>query len=46
MYAASEGRGNLGIPKKVAKEYIKEKPKKSLPRKVAIKRRKDSGGSY
>jgi hypothetical protein len=46
MYAASEGRGNLGIPKAVAKEYIKETPKKALPRKVAIKRRKGNDGSY
>lgn len=49
MYAASEGRGNLGIPKKVAKEYIEATPKKayaSMPRKVAIKRRKKNDGSY
>lgn len=49
MYAAAEGRGNLGIPKSVAKEYIEATPKKAyknMPRKVAIKRRKNSGGSY
>ena len=27
MYAAAEGRGQTGIPKKVAKEYIAATPK-------------------
>lgn len=49
MYAAASGNSKVGIPKKVAKEYIKSTPKKAykkMPRKVAIKRRSNSGGSY
>jgi hypothetical protein len=30
MYAAAEGRGESEIPKKVAKKFIKETPKKSI----------------
>jgi hypothetical protein len=46
MYAAAEGRGQTGIPKKVAKEYIAATPKSAyadLPerakRRVAMKRK-------
>lgn len=49
MYAAASGKGNLGIPKKVAKEYIEATPKKAygkMPRKVAMKRRSGNDGSY
>ena len=49
MYAATSGKSDIGIPKKVAKEYIKSTPKKayaSMPRKVAMKRRSSGGGSY
>ena len=36
MYAAAEGKSTLGIPKKVAKEFIKAgKAKKDLPQKKA-----------
>lgn len=39
MYAASEGKSTLGIPKKVAKEFIKAGPaKKNLPAKKATGR--------
>ena len=35
MYAAAKGKSTLGIPKKVAKEFIKEdKPGKLPPRKT------------
>lgn len=43
MYAAAAGKSNVGIPKKVAEEYIEATPKsayKSMPRKVAAKRKK------
>jgi len=31
MYAAASGKGNIGIPKKVAKKFIKHrKPKKTI----------------
>jgi hypothetical protein len=46
MYAAAEGRGQTGIPKKVAKEYIAATPKSAyadLPerakRRAAMKRK-------
>ncbi len=46
MYAAAEGRGQTGIPKKVAKEYIAATPKSAyadLPerakRRMALKRK-------
>lgn len=36
MYAAAQGKSTLGIPKKVAKEFIKAGPaKKNLPAKKA-----------
>lgn len=36
MYAASKGNSTLGIPKKVAKEYIKSgKEKSNLPERKA-----------
>lgn len=39
MYAAAEGKSTLGIPKKVAKEFIKAGPaKKNLPAKKATGR--------
>jgi hypothetical protein len=35
MYAAAEGKSTLGIPKKVAKEFVKAgKAKPNLPQKV------------
>jgi hypothetical protein len=46
MYAAAEGRGQTGIPKSVAREYIEATPKRSyadMPerakRKAALKRK-------
>jgi hypothetical protein len=30
MYAAAAGKSTLGIPKKVAREFIRETPKKKL----------------
>ena len=46
MYAAASGKGQTGIPKKVAKEYIEATPKSAygkMPerasRKVAMKRK-------
>lgn len=47
MYAAASGKGETGIPKKVAKEMIEATPKKAyakMPekagaRKVAVKRK-------
>lgn len=43
MYAAASGKSNVGIPRKVAEEYIEATPKSSyakMPRKVAAKRKK------
>lgn len=38
MYAATAGKSTLGIPKKVAKEYIKAGPaSKNLPKRVPKK---------
>ena len=38
MYAAAEGKSTLGIPKKVAKEFIKAgKAKPNLPKTVSKK---------
>jgi len=35
MYAAAEGKSTLGIPKKVAKEFVKAGPaSKNLPKQV------------
>ena len=35
MYAAAEGKSNIGIPKKVGKEFVKAgKAKPNLPQKV------------
>jgi hypothetical protein len=35
MYAAAEGKSNIGIPKKVGKEFVKAGPaSKNLPNKV------------
>lgn len=34
MYAAAEGAGNIGIPKKVGKEFVKGDPGGALPKKV------------
>jgi hypothetical protein len=46
MYAAAEGRGQTGIPKKIAREYIEATPKSAyadLPerakRQAAMKRK-------
>jgi hypothetical protein len=39
MYAAAQGKSTLGIPKKVAKEFIKAGPaKNNLPAKKAAGR--------
>ena len=38
MYAAAEGHSNIGIPKKVAKEYIKKDTGKKLPEKAPKKK--------
>lgn len=38
MYAAAEGRGQTGIPKKVAREYIEATPKSAygkIPERVS-----------
>jgi len=47
MYAAASGKGQDGIPKKVAKEYIEATPKSAygtmperVSRKAAMKRKK------
>lgn len=41
MYAASEGKSTLGIPKKVGKEFVKAGPaSKNLPKKVSKKGKK------
>jgi len=47
MYAAASGKGQGGIPKKVAKEYIEATPKSAygtmperVSRKAAMKRKK------
>lgn len=38
MYAAAEGKSNIGIPKKVGKEFVKAgKAKANLPQKVMKK---------
>lgn len=39
MYAAASGHGNLGIPKKVAKEYVAHDKGGKLPQKVAKKKK-------
>lgn len=40
MYAAAEGKSNIGIPKKVGKEFVKAGPaSKNLPKKVTKKGR-------
>ena len=46
MYAAASGKGQTGIPKKVAKEYIEATPKSAygkmperVSRKAAMKRK-------
>jgi hypothetical protein len=39
MYAAAEGKSNIGIPKKVGKEFVKAGPKsKNLPVKAPVKK--------
>lgn len=41
MHAAAEGRSNIGIPKKVGKEFVKEqhgKSTKGLPEKKRAKK--------
>ena len=40
MYAAAEGNSNIGIPKKVAKEFIKADTSKELPEKAPKKKKK------
>lgn len=40
MYAASEGKSNIGIPKKVGKEFVEAPAPKNLPKKVAKKKSK------
>lgn len=38
MYAAAEGKSNIGIPKKIGKEFVKAGPSsKNLPNKVPKK---------
>jgi len=45
MYAASEGKSTLGIPKKVGKEFVKAGPaKKNLPEKVKSSAPKRASG--
>lgn len=35
MYSAAEGKSNIGIPKKVGKEFVKAGPaKKDLPKRA------------
>jgi hypothetical protein len=34
MYAAAQGKSNIGIPKKVGKEFIEADPGGKLPKKV------------
>jgi hypothetical protein len=34
MYAAAEGKSTLGIPKKVAKEFVKSDKPGKLPKRV------------
>ena len=44
MYAAAEGKSNIGIPKKVGKEFVKAGPQKAnLPAKVTQKPARKSG---
>jgi hypothetical protein len=39
MYAAAEGKSNIGIPKKVGKEFVKAGPvSKNLPERVKEKK--------
>lgn len=36
MYAAAEGKSNIGIPKKVGKEFVKAGPaSKNLPKRAS-----------
>jgi hypothetical protein len=45
MYAAAEGKSTLGIPKKVAKEYISAgREKKNLPERVKSNAPKRTSG--
>lgn len=49
MYAAAEGHSNIGIPKKVGKEYVsasKDEDQSSLPEKVKKSDKKDSIKGY
>lgn len=41
MYAAVEGESNLGIPKKVAKEFVASDKPGKLPEKKSLYRKKD-----
>jgi hypothetical protein len=44
MYAAAEGKSNIGIPKKIGKEFVKAGPKKAnLPSRVTNKPARTSG---
>jgi hypothetical protein len=39
MYAAAAGKSNIGIPKKVGKEFVKAGPaKKNLPAKAPVRK--------
>lgn len=38
MYAAAAGKGNIGIPKKVAKEFVKEDKPGKLPKRAKKRR--------
>jgi hypothetical protein len=40
MYAAAAGKGNLGIPKKVAKEFVAADKPGKLPKRAKKKKRK------
>ena len=44
MYAAAEGKSNIGIPKSVGKEFVKAGPaSKNLPERVKAAPKKSSG---
>jgi hypothetical protein len=45
MYAAAAGKSNIGIPKKVGKEFVKAGPaKKNLPERVKSQAPKRAAG--
>lgn len=40
MHAAAKGKGNIGIPKKVAKEFVASDKGGKLPKKAPPKKRR------